>query len=447
MLLPSPSTANATGAGAAHNSFKAKEENTGRAQAETTTDNNSNEMDAGSSILAGVSLPEPTGNCYDMAGFSTLAGVSPAETADNYCDMAGSFILAGFASETTNTNDTLESSVLAVLAPEMTMDSDNMAQSSILAGFSPAIASSPPVFSARSTSLQTLSLVGEGEQEEQEEEQEEPGLFLSQVGSRSSSSSSSSSPFSLGVAFPPPPRLPAASSSAVVHTISLADEVIGAEPEIIAYESGSAFGVHGGDSGGGDSDGSGYARSGGSETDSFLVQWSEDEEEDEGRYEGEAEEVDNSLALPASTLTVSEEERSGMTTRLVEILRGLDDPQVAARGEYLARYCSLSRCEDNFDLTWHEVLGEGQFGRVSLVLHEFGRYAVKELIEVRVSLFLRTLEVFILGIRCIVFFSSLHRLGFCEVLAVCRVCLAYVLECILFPVSRYNCFFIATGGR
>ena len=404
LLLPSPSAVNAAAAGASHNSFKAKEENTGRAQAETATDNNSNDMDTESSILAGVSLPEPTGNCCDMAGSSILAGGLPAATTNNYGDMAGSFIPAGFASETTNTNCTVESSILAGLAPEMMMDSDNMAQFSTLAGFSPAIASSTPVFSARSTFLQTLSLVSEEKQEGHEEEEKELGLFLSQIGSSNSSSGSSSSrssrsssPLSLGVAFPPSSWASAASSAAVVHSISLADEVIGAEPEIVAYESDGVFGVHGGGSGGGDSGGGGCARSGSSGADSFLFQSSEGEEEDEGEDEGEEEEEEeeglgNSLALPVSAVRIStKEEHLGMTTRLVEILRGLDDPQVAAPGEYLARNCSLSRCEDNVDLIWHEVLGEGQFGRVSLVLHEFGRYAVKELIEVRVSLFLRTL--------------------------------------------------------
>eukprot|EP00904_Undaria_pinnatifida_P007383 jgi/Undpi1/3775/HiC_scaffold_16.g07144.m1 len=59
----------------------------------------------------------------------------------------------------------------------------------------------------------------------------------------------------------------------------------------------------------------------------------------------------------------------------------LEDPLAAVRGEYLARNCSLSRCEDNRHLTWHEVLGEGAFGRVTLVSHELGKYAVKELTE------------------------------------------------------------------
>eukprot|EP00904_Undaria_pinnatifida_P007378 jgi/Undpi1/3770/HiC_scaffold_16.g07139.m1 len=65
----------------------------------------------------------------------------------------------------------------------------------------------------------------------------------------------------------------------------------------------------------------------------------------------------------------------------LRILRGLDDPLAAVRGEYLARNCSLSRCEDNGHLAWHEVLGEGAFGRVTLVSHELGKYAVKELTE------------------------------------------------------------------
>ncbi|CAM9299441.1 unnamed protein product, partial [Laminaria digitata] len=51
------------------------------------------------------------------------------------------------------------------------------------------------------------------------------------------------------------------------------------------------------------------------------------------------------------------------------------------RGEYLARNCSLSRSETNRHLTWDKVLGEGGFGRVSLVQHQLGRYAVKELTE------------------------------------------------------------------
>ena len=111
------------------------------------------------------------------------------------------------------------------------------------------------------------------------------------------------------------------------------------------------------------------------------------EEEEEKEWEEEQEEsADNSLLLLPAPVALSTEERDSMTTRLVQILRRLEDPLAAVRGEYLARNCSLSRCEDNRHLTWHEVLGEGAFGRVTLVSHELGKYAVKELTEVSIWL-------------------------------------------------------------
>ena len=153
----------------------------------------------------------------------------------------------------------------------------------------------------------------------------------------------------------------------------------------------------------GDNNDDGYARSSILRTEGVLLDSSEQEEDDEQDKdemedeleeeeeeneeddEEEEESVDNSLLLPAP-VAVSDEDRNSMTTRLVQILRGLDDPLAAVRGEYLARNCSLSRCEDNGHLAWHEVLGEGAFGRVTLVSHELGKYAVKELTEVSVWL-------------------------------------------------------------
>jgi len=237
-------------------------------------------------------------------------------------------------------------SILAGVSPDPTHDND-VAGSSIPVGLSPAIASLTPMF-VRPNVFQTLSLVGE-EEEEEEEEERGPGLFLSRIGT------SRSSPLNHGFAFPPPPAR--ALSAAAVHTISLADGL-----------------------------------DGGSGVDSFLFESGEDKDEDEDAEDDDDDEdgeVDNSLPLPVPAVVASaEEERADMTTRLVEILRGLDDRHVAIRGEYLARFCSLSRCEDNSDLTWLDVLGEGKFGRVSLVEHELGRYAVKELMGVSIVLVL-----------------------------------------------------------
>ena len=78
----------------------------------------------------------------------------------------------------------------------------------------------------------------------------------------------------------------------------------------------------------------------------------EEEEEEEEEWEGEGDEsADNSLLLLPAPAALSNEERNSMTTRLVQILRGLEDPLAAVSGEYLARNCSLSRCEDNPHLT------------------------------------------------------------------------------------------------
>ena len=331
LLLMSPSAANPA-AGASHN-FTA-EEKTGRARSETPT-NDSDDSDMGS-ILAGF-LTEPTDDPTD----------------DNYNGMA--------------------ESILAGVSPDPTHDND-VTGSSIPVGLSPAIASSTAMF-VRPNVFQTLSLVGE-EEEEEEEEERGPGLFLSRIGT------SRSSPLNHGFAFPPPPAR--ALSAAAVHTISLADGLNGAAPEIVGYGSGDVFDVDGG--GGGD------PRSDSSGVDSFLFESDEDKDEDEDAEDDDDDEdgeVDKSLPLPVPAVVASaEEERADMTTRLVEILRGLDDRHVAIRGEYLARFCSLSRCEDNSDLTWLDVLGEGKFGRVSLVEHELGRYAVKELMGVSIVLVL-----------------------------------------------------------
>ena len=87
------------------------------------------------------------------------------------------------------------------------------------------------------------------------------------------------------------------------------------------------------------------------------------------------------LAVPA-VMAPGEDERSTMTNRLVQNLRGvISDPFEAAHSRHLAR-TSLSRGEDNQHLTWHEVLGQGAYGRVTLVSHFLGPFAVKELMEV-----------------------------------------------------------------
>ena len=373
MLLPSPSAANAAAAGASHNNFAAEAETTGCAhaepttssddidvtQAETTTDND--DVDMGS-ILGETFLPEPTYKHYDMVR-SILVGGSPEATGSNR-----------FSPGT------------------MTNNNDIMAGSSVLAGFSPAIVSSTPSFFVRPTFLQTLSLVSE--KEEEKGEGEEPGVLLSRVGS------SSSSALSKGFAFPPSATSASAAAAVIEDVSNVADgNTRGEEPELVEYEDGHECESE-------------DARSGGSSSvdddDGLLVQSCEeegeegkekeeegeedekvggDDDDDEGEQEDGGREVDNSTLLPAPAVVApAEDERSSMTNRLIRVLRSLQDRHVAVRGEYLARYCSLSRCEDNVDLTWLDIVGQGKFGRVSLVQHELGRYAVKELTEVSIAL-------------------------------------------------------------
>lgn len=102
------------------------------------------------------------------------------------------------------------------------------------------------------------------------------------------------------------------------------------------------------------------------------------------------EEEENLPLLPVSPSVESPvqevAERPSMTSRLVGILRGVSNLTTAIRGTFLARHCSLSRSEENSDLQWGRTLGAGKYGRVTLVQHELGPFAVKELTEVGASL-------------------------------------------------------------
>lgn len=110
-----------------------------------------------------------------------------------------------------------------------------------------------------------------------------------------------------------------------------------------------------------------------------------------GSREEEGEDEENNPLVPISPFERSPPpklaEPASMTTRIGAILQGVQNMSMALRGNYLARHCSLSNCEENRVLQWGRVLGEGKYGRVSLVLHEqFGPFAMKELTEVSISL-------------------------------------------------------------
>lgn len=115
------------------------------------------------------------------------------------------------------------------------------------------------------------------------------------------------------------------------------------------------------------------------------------------------EEEENLPLLPASPLVerpIQEvAERPSMTSRLIGILRGVSNLTTAIRGTFLARHCSLSRTKENRDLQWGRALGTSKYGRVTLVQHELGPFAVKELTEVgtQVSLVLFHINLYILS--------------------------------------------------
>lgn len=107
---------------------------------------------------------------------------------------------------------------------------------------------------------------------------------------------------------------------------------------------------------------------------------------EESREEG-GEEKENNPLLQVSPVVQPHvqdiAEPLSFATRLGAILRGVQNIPMALRENYLARYCSLSNSEENSDLQRDRVLGEGKYGRVSLVWHEeFGPFAMKELTEV-----------------------------------------------------------------
>lgn len=103
-----------------------------------------------------------------------------------------------------------------------------------------------------------------------------------------------------------------------------------------------------------------------------------DEDEEEGGG-GEGLDPESLNPMPA----VEEPLRPvSFTNRLVGMFRAFADRAAAVRGLRLTQHCSLSRSEDNTDLQWDKVLGSGRYGRVSLVMHELGSFAIKELTDV-----------------------------------------------------------------
>ena len=69
--------------------------------------------------------------------------------------------------------------------------------------------------------------------------------------------------------------------------------------------------------------------------------------------------------------------------RLIDMFGKIQDLQTSILGTRLCRSCSLERSAENRDLTWDRELGAGTYGRVSLVFHDEGVLAIKELTEVK----------------------------------------------------------------
>ena len=125
----------------------------------------------------------------------------------------------------------------------------------------------------------------------------------------------------------------------------------------------------------------------------------EEDKEDEGKgavaeevkEEGKGNEIvaeDNLSAIGRAVLglAAAEDEPDVMKEVLIENLYEVQCYHSAFRAMYLAKTCSLKRGEDNHDLRWERSLGTGKYGTVTLVWHELGPFAVKELTEVSVSL-------------------------------------------------------------
>ena len=98
----------------------------------------------------------------------------------------------------------------------------------------------------------------------------------------------------------------------------------------------------------------------------------EEEKEGEGevKEEGDGEEQD-------------EEEPVSFKDRLLDMFGKIEDSQTALLGRRLCRSCPLERSAENRDLTWDRKLGAGTYGRMSLVFHDEGVFAIEELTEVK----------------------------------------------------------------
>ena len=264
---------------------------------------------------------------------------------------------------------------------------------SIIADVLSSVVSSTPAVTRPKRFVEFLSVVAE-EEPESVLSRVESGLPPSQESALNQAPADTEEAVDSSLSLLPVPAVMA--SSEEERSRSLADRMIGGEP--MTNEPGE------GDNGS-DTD----ARSGSLDVDSLPLDSSEHEEEEQEQQQGQEQEInmeeegeddeeneewvgeeeesaDNALLLLPAPIVVSAEQRTSMTTELIQILQCLNDPLVAVRGEYLARNCSLLHSEDNRHLTWHKVLGEGAFGRVTLVSHELGKYAVKELTEVSIWL-------------------------------------------------------------
>lgn len=74
---------------------------------------------------------------------------------------------------------------------------------------------------------------------------------------------------------------------------------------------------------------------------------------------------------------------TSMKKRLGKMFSRMNSFQKSLFGMRLSQFCSLVRSTDNPDLVWTGEVGAGSYGRVSLVLHDLGVFAIKELAEVK----------------------------------------------------------------
>ena len=78
-----------------------------------------------------------------------------------------------------------------------------------------------------------------------------------------------------------------------------------------------------------------------------------------------------------------EEEPVSFKDRLLDKFGKIEDSQTALLGRRLCRSCPLRWSAENRDITWDRELGAGTYGRVSLVFHDEGVFAIKELTEMK----------------------------------------------------------------